>query len=97
MIFLCQVINESLRITSTVPTMLRIVEHETHAGDYTIPAGWIFMGFPSVHFNPEKYEDPLAFNPWRWEVIPFILYTLLPYPKLNSTYPIYKLFFREKT
>lgn len=49
--------------------MLRIVEHETHVGDYTIPAGWIFMGFPSVHFNPEKYEDPLAFNPWRWEVI----------------------------
>uniref|UniRef100_M4D8I2 Cytochrome P450 n=2 Tax=Brassica campestris TaxID=3711 RepID=M4D8I2_BRACM len=67
MTFTQMVINESLRITSTVPTMLRIVEHETHVGDYTIPAGWIFMGFPSVHFNPEKYEDPLAFNPWRWE------------------------------
>ncbi|KAF2542683.1 hypothetical protein F2Q70_00035466 [Brassica cretica] len=25
------------------------------------------MGFPSVHFNPEKYDDPLAFNPWRWK------------------------------
>ncbi|CAN7072372.1 unnamed protein product [Brassica oleracea var. botrytis] len=67
MTFTQMVINESLRISSTVPTMLRMVEHDFHVGDYTIPAGWIFMGFPSVHFNPEMYEDPLAFNPWRWE------------------------------
>ncbi|KAJ0080182.1 hypothetical protein Patl1_23263 [Pistacia atlantica] len=20
-----------------------------------------------VHLNPEKYENPLNFNPWRWE------------------------------
>ncbi|CAA7017260.1 unnamed protein product [Microthlaspi erraticum] len=25
------------------------------------------MGYPNVHFNPEKYDDPLAFNPWRWK------------------------------
>ncbi|CAN6916202.1 unnamed protein product [Brassica oleracea] len=67
MTFTQMVINESLRISSTVPTMLRMVEHDFHVGDYTIPAGWIFVGFPSVHFNPEMYEDPLAFNPWRWE------------------------------
>lgn len=36
---------------------------------YTIPAGWLVMVASSVvHFTPEKYEDPLAFNPWRWEV-----------------------------
>jgi hypothetical protein len=23
---------------------------------------------PAVHLNPAKYEDPLTFNPWRWEV-----------------------------
>ncbi|KAG2239175.1 hypothetical protein Bca52824_090035 [Brassica carinata] len=67
MTFTHMVINESLRISATAPTMLRMVDHEFHVGDYTIPAGWIFMGLPSVHFNPEKYEDPLAFNPWRWE------------------------------
>ncbi|ESQ55986.1 hypothetical protein EUTSA_v10027045mg, partial [Eutrema salsugineum] len=67
MTFTQMVINESLRITSTVPTMLRKIEHEVQVGDYTIPAGWIFMGYPSIHFNPEKYEDPLAFNPWRWK------------------------------
>jgi cytochrome P450 len=49
--------------------VLRIIDHEIQFGDYTIPAGWIFMGYPYVHFNPEKYDDPLAFNPWRWKVI----------------------------
>ncbi|AEE83593.1 unnamed protein product [Arabidopsis thaliana] len=67
MTFTQMVINESLRITSTVPTVLRIIDHEIQFGDYTIPAGWIFMGYPYVHFNPEKYDDPLAFNPWRWK------------------------------
>ncbi|CAE6194627.1 unnamed protein product [Arabidopsis arenosa] len=67
MTFTMMVINESLRITSTVPTMLRVIGHEFKYGDYTIPAGWIFMGYPYVHFNPENYDDPLAFNPWRWE------------------------------
>lgn len=37
---------------------------------YTIPAGWvIMMVLPLVHFDADKYEDPLAFNPWRWKVI----------------------------
>lgn len=36
---------------------------------YTIPVGWAVMVCPpAVHLNPEKYEDPLTFNPWRWEV-----------------------------
>nr|QWK52256.1 cytochrome P450 708A5 [Isatis tinctoria] len=35
---------------------------------YTIPAGWIIMIIPSVvHFDPEIYENPFEFNPWRWE------------------------------
>ncbi|CAN6817219.1 hypothetical protein Bca4012_003310 [Brassica carinata] len=61
------VINESLRITTTVPVVLRKPDHDIQVGDYTIPAGWTFMGYPNVHFNPEKYEDPFVFNPWRWK------------------------------
>uniref|UniRef100_A0A0D3DVX9 Cytochrome P450 n=1 Tax=Brassica oleracea var. oleracea TaxID=109376 RepID=A0A0D3DVX9_BRAOL len=35
---------------------------------YTIPAGWIVAVAPSVvHYNSEIYENPLEFNPWRWE------------------------------
>ncbi|XP_010466591.1 PREDICTED: cytochrome P450 708A2-like [Camelina sativa] len=67
MTFTNMVINESLRISTTVPVILRKPDHDIKVGDYTIPAGWNFMGYPSVHFNPEKYEDPLVFNPWRWK------------------------------
>ncbi|CAH8276569.1 unnamed protein product [Arabidopsis lyrata] len=67
MTFTHKVINESLRITSTAPTVLRITDHDFQVGDYTIPAGWIFMGYPNVHFSPKKYDDPLVFNPWRWK------------------------------
>ncbi|KFK23689.1 hypothetical protein AALP_AAs50902U000700 [Arabis alpina] len=67
MTFTHMVINESLRITSTAPTMLRRNDQEFQVGEYTVPAGWIIMGYPSAHFDPEKYDDPLAFNPWRWK------------------------------
>ncbi|RVW32628.1 Cytochrome P450 708A2 [Vitis vinifera] len=34
----------------------------------TIPTGTTVMVCPSaVHLNPAKYNDPLAFDPWRWE------------------------------
>ncbi|CAE5963031.1 unnamed protein product [Arabidopsis arenosa] len=67
MTFTQMVINESLRITSTAPTVFRIIDHEFQVGSYKIPAGWIFMGYPNDHFNPKNYDDPLVFNPWRWE------------------------------
>ncbi|CAA7017269.1 unnamed protein product [Microthlaspi erraticum] len=67
MTFTQMVINESLRITSTFPTVLRVTDHDVQVGDYTIPEGWTFMGYANVHFNPENYDDPLVFNPWRWE------------------------------
>ncbi|KAF6142795.1 hypothetical protein GIB67_002659 [Kingdonia uniflora] len=31
---------------------------------YTIP---VMVCPHAVHLNPVKYEDPLVFNPWRWE------------------------------
>lgn len=55
-------INESLRISTTVPVILRKPDHDIEVGDYTIPAGWNFMGYPSAHFDPKKYEDPLVFD-----------------------------------
>ena len=43
---------------------------------YTIPAGWIVAVAPSVvHYNAEIYENPLEFNPWRWEVL--IIYIII--------------------
>ncbi|CAA7045213.1 unnamed protein product [Microthlaspi erraticum] len=35
---------------------------------YTIPAGWIVAVAPAaVHYDPEIYENPFEFNPWRWK------------------------------
>ncbi|KAI4327007.1 hypothetical protein L6164_019512 [Bauhinia variegata] len=40
----------------------------TFQASYIIPADWAVMVCPpAVHLNPAKYQDPLAFNPWRWE------------------------------
>ena len=37
--------------------------------DYTIPADWTIMVVTSaLHFNPEIYTDPFAFDPARWKV-----------------------------
>lgn len=43
---------------------------------YTVPAGWIVAVAPSVvHYNSAIFENPLEFNPWRWEVF-YILITV---------------------
>ncbi|KAI9180156.1 hypothetical protein LWI28_001834 [Acer negundo] len=35
---------------------------------YTIPEGWILLAaLPYVHLTPDKFDDPFAFNPWRWQ------------------------------
>ncbi|ESQ55997.1 hypothetical protein EUTSA_v10025084mg [Eutrema salsugineum] len=67
MTFTHMVIKESLRFTSTQPTVHRIPAQDVLIGGYTLPAGWLFFGIPQVHFDEEKYGDPLTFNPWRWK------------------------------
>ncbi|CAA7017290.1 unnamed protein product [Microthlaspi erraticum] len=60
---------EEYRHKMIFTNMLRFMENiwQQHAG-YTIPAGWIVAVVPSVvHFDPTIYENPLEFNPWRWE------------------------------
>ncbi|PON62658.1 Cytochrome P450, E-class, group IV [Trema orientale] len=66
--FTHMVINETVRLANIVPGIFRKVVHDVEVNGYTIPAGWIVMVAPSVlHLNPDKYDDPLVFNPWRWE------------------------------
>ncbi|CAD5324890.1 unnamed protein product [Arabidopsis thaliana] len=68
MTFTNMVINESLRITNLAPMLFRKAVKDVEIKGYTIPAGWIVMIIPSVvHFDPDIYENPFEFNPWRWE------------------------------
>ncbi|KAE8661787.1 Cytochrome P450 87A3 [Hibiscus syriacus] len=63
-----QFINETVRLAYIVPGIFRKTPREIHFKGYTIPAGWeVMVCPPAVHLNPEKYQDPLIFNPSRWE------------------------------
>ncbi|KAJ8650177.1 hypothetical protein MRB53_003200 [Persea americana] len=68
MTFTSQVINETVRLSNIAPGIFRKAMKDFKIKGYTIPAGWAIMVCPpAVHLNPDMYEDPLAFNPWRWE------------------------------
>uniref|UniRef100_A0A803QR34 Cytochrome P450 n=1 Tax=Cannabis sativa TaxID=3483 RepID=A0A803QR34_CANSA len=66
--FTHMVINEIVRLANIVPGIYRKVIQDVEINGYTIPAGWLVMVVPSVlHVNPDTYDDPLTFNPWRWK------------------------------
>ncbi|OMO77221.1 Cytochrome P450 [Corchorus capsularis] len=69
MTFTHMVINETVRLANIVPGIFREVLTDVEMKGYTIPAGWSVMVVPAaVHLSPGKYDDPLQFNPWRWEL-----------------------------
>ncbi|KAJ4759456.1 cytochrome P450 family protein [Rhynchospora pubera] len=71
MTFTNQVIYESVRLSNIVPVMFRKSLQDVQIRGYTIPKGWsVMLSAPSVHVDPEIYEDPLVFNPWRWKANP---------------------------
>ncbi|CAN7029557.1 hypothetical protein IGI04_029670 [Brassica rapa subsp. trilocularis] len=72
--FTRMVIYESLRLANLGTIIFRkavkdvVIKGKLEVKRYTIPAGWIVAVAPSVvHYNAEIYENPLEFNPWRWE------------------------------
>ncbi|KAM0826588.1 hypothetical protein ACQ4PT_068790 [Festuca glaucescens] len=66
--FTSHVIHEALRLSNIAPVMFRKATKDVHIKGYTIPKGSKIMIVPSsVHLNPTVYEDPNAFNPWRWK------------------------------
>ncbi|KAG6636864.1 cytochrome P450 87A3 [Carya illinoinensis] len=68
MTFTFQFINETVRLANIVPGIFRKALRDVQFKGYTIPAGWAVMVCPpAVHLNRAKYENPVAFNPWRWE------------------------------
>ncbi|PSS30727.1 Cytochrome P450 87A3 like [Actinidia chinensis var. chinensis] len=66
--FTLQVINETLRLANVSPGLLRRAMKDIEVNGYTIPAGWTIMVATSAQqLNPKTYQDPLAFNPYRWK------------------------------
>ncbi|KAG4207136.1 hypothetical protein ERO13_A03G047901v2 [Gossypium hirsutum] len=70
MTFTHYVINETLRLGNFLPGIFRRTIADIPVDGYTIPKGWILLIIPAIHhLDPNTYEDPLAFNPWRWKMI----------------------------
>ncbi|XP_026427830.1 cytochrome P450 87A3-like isoform X1 [Papaver somniferum] len=70
MTFTPKVINETLRMTNSLPGIVRKANKDVHINGYVIPRGWIIIVIQTaMHMNPEKFKDPLSFNPWRWNDI----------------------------
>ncbi|KAK8459191.1 hypothetical protein SEVIR_2G096800v4 [Setaria viridis] len=66
--FTTMVVNELTRMSNATPGVFRKTVTDVQLNGYTIPTGWMVMVCPmAVHLNPEVFEDPLTFNPWRWQ------------------------------
>ncbi|KAF8684377.1 hypothetical protein HU200_044268 [Digitaria exilis] len=69
--FTSHVIHEALRLANIAPVVFRKAKQDVQIKGYTIPKGSkIMICSSAAHMNPEVYEDPAVFNPWRWKDIP---------------------------
>ncbi|KAI0488360.1 hypothetical protein KFK09_028189 [Dendrobium nobile] len=68
MSFTQQVIKEAGRLANIVPASFRKTIKDFAINGYIIPKDWLVMIYPpATHLNPHIHEDPLTFNPSRWE------------------------------
>ncbi|VVC46480.1 Hypothetical protein CINCED_3A014855 [Cinara cedri] len=66
LVYLKQVIHETLRLFPTAPVMFRELQDDVTiiSGNHTLPKGTICGMFPLItHRNPELYPNPKSFNP----------------------------------
>ncbi|XP_063235051.1 cytochrome P450 4C1-like [Bacillus rossius redtenbacheri] len=67
MVYLEQVINETMRLYPILPIMARRVDEDVSVNSYTLPAGTIvIIPIYLVHRNPEYFPNPDTFDPDRF-------------------------------
>nr|BBI21930.1 cytochrome P450 monooxygenase [Momordica charantia] len=63
-----KVINEMLRLNNIVFTTFRVATTDVNVNGYIIPKGWaVPIWNRGVHMDPEIYQNPLEFDPSRWD------------------------------
>uniref|UniRef100_A0ACD5WMF2 Uncharacterized protein n=2 Tax=Avena sativa TaxID=4498 RepID=A0ACD5WMF2_AVESA len=63
-----KVVEETIRMANIAPMVHRVARRDVEYGGYTIPKGWQVLVFVrSLHIDPNYYQDPLTFNPGRWD------------------------------
>ncbi|KAK6150605.1 hypothetical protein DH2020_015537 [Rehmannia glutinosa] len=64
------VISETLRLANIINGVWRKALKDVKIKGYLIPKGWsVLASFSSVHMDETNYENPYAFDPWRWKKI----------------------------
>ncbi|XP_063233535.1 cytochrome P450 4g15-like [Bacillus rossius redtenbacheri] len=67
MVYLEQVINETMRLYPVIPAVARRVDEDISVNSYTLPAGTIvIIPIYLVHRNPEYFPNPDTFDPDRF-------------------------------
>lgn len=62
-----QVFNEVLRVHPSVPSVPRLVAHDTLLRGYALPAkSLVLISIYNIHRHPEFWPEPKRFNPDRW-------------------------------
>ncbi|KAI3766806.1 hypothetical protein L2E82_16880 [Cichorium intybus] len=63
-----KVVDETLRLANVSTFICRTTTKDVEYKGYTIPKGWNMIIFlRNVHVDPKNYDDPLCFNPDRWD------------------------------
>ncbi|KAM7273973.1 hypothetical protein ACFE04_028637 [Oxalis oulophora] len=62
-----KVVEEVVRLANISAFASRLVTNEVEYKGYVIPKNWkVIVWMRYLHTNPENFEDPLCFNPDRW-------------------------------
>ncbi|KAM3392798.1 hypothetical protein ACQJBY_013767 [Aegilops geniculata] len=63
-----KVVEETIRMANIAPMVHRVANKDVEYGGYMIPTGWsVLVWVRSLHTDPSFYQDPLTFNPDRWD------------------------------
>ncbi|XP_027079550.2 ent-kaurenoic acid oxidase 2-like [Coffea arabica] len=62
-----KVVEETIRLAHISPFLFRTAKKDFEYKGYKIPKGWkVICWLRYVHADPKNFEDPLSFNPDRW-------------------------------
>ncbi|KAL0318311.1 UNVERIFIED_CONTAM: Abscisic acid 8'-hydroxylase 3 [Sesamum angustifolium] len=66
-----KVVEEVIRLANVAAFIFRTAKKDVEYKGYIIPKGWkVVCWLRYLHTNPENFEDPMCFNPDRWNEPP---------------------------
>ncbi|KAK6924946.1 Cytochrome P450 [Dillenia turbinata] len=66
-----KVVEETLRMANISSFNFRVAVEDVEYKGYKIPKGWrVLTWIRFIHTDPEHFDDPLSFNPDRWDQQP---------------------------